>query len=265
MDIQLLLTVFALGFLGSFLAGMLGIGGSVILYPVLLFVPPLIGVGAFTAHEVAGIGAVQSLFASISGTLAYKKGGFLHKSLIIYMGTSVLLGSLVGSTLSNSFSEDTINLIYGVMATIAAILMFTPKKPTQDENKMEVWFSKKLAVPLSLAVGICGGIVGAGGAFLLVPIMITILKIPVRVTIASSLAVTFLSSIGTTFGKVATGQVLVLPALMIIGASLLAAPIGAFVGQKTKVSSLQVVLAVVITATSLKIWFDLLKKSISFH
>ncbi|MCP1189769.1 hypothetical protein NKR17_11950 [Priestia flexa] len=73
------------------------------------------------------------------------------------------------------------------------------------------------------------------------------------------------SSIGTTFGKVATGQVLVLPALMIIGASLLAAPIGAFVGQKTKVSSLQVVLAVVITATSLKIWFDLLKKSISFH
>lgn len=262
MDVQLLITVFALGFFGSFLAGMLGIGGSVVLYPLLLFVPPLVGVGIFSAHEVAGIGAVQSLFASVSGALAYKKGGYLNKPLILYMGISVLVGSLIGSTLSNSFSEGMINFIYGVMATIAAGLMFMPKKNNPAADSFEVTFSKPLAAALAFLVGICGGIVGAGGAFLLVPIMITVLKIPVRVTIASSLAVTFISSMGTTFGKVMTHQVLLLPALMIIGASLLAAPIGAFVGQKTKVASLQVILAVVITATSLKIWFDLLMKSI---
>ncbi|TYR81581.1 sulfite exporter TauE/SafE family protein [Priestia megaterium] len=262
MDVQLLITVFALGFLGSFLAGMLGIGGSVILYPVLLFVPPLIGVGQFTAHEVAGIGAVQSLFASVSGALAYKRGGYLNKQLILYMGVSVLIGSLIGSTFSHSFSEDMINFIYAIMATIAAGLMFAPKKHNVYNDSLDVNFSRKVASALSFIVGICGGIVGAGGAFLLVPIMITVLQIPVRVTIASSLAVTFISSIGTTFGKVMTDQVLFLPALMIIGASLIAAPIGAFVGQKTKVVSLQIILAIVITATSFKIWFDLVTKSI---
>ena len=84
------------------MSGMVGIGGAIINYPLLLFVPPLLGLAAFSAHDVSGISAVQVLFASISGVLAYRKGGFLNKKLIIYMGAGVLIGSIMGSFGSHS-------------------------------------------------------------------------------------------------------------------------------------------------------------------
>src|SRR5690625_7907015 len=89
--------------------------------------------------------------------------------------------------------------------------MLLPKpKEKPDEDLSNVTFNKPLAASLSFIVGIAAGIVGAAGAFILVPIMIVVLKIPTRMTIASSLAITFISSIGTAVGKIATGQVLLL-------------------------------------------------------
>jgi uncharacterized protein len=106
--------------------------------------------------------------------------------------------------------------------------------------------------------GISAGIVGAAGAFLLVPIMLVILKIPTRMTIASSLAITFISSIGATIGKVSTGQVEYLPTVVMIIASLIASPLGAIVGKKVNTKVLQVILAILILATAIKIWADIL-------
>ncbi len=85
---------------------------------------------------------------------------------------------------------------------------------------------------LAFIVGIGAGIVGAGGAFLLVPIMLTILKIPTRMTIASSLAITLISSIGAITGKNLNGTISILPALIRVIASLLASPLGANAGKR---------------------------------
>lgn len=85
-SIMYIVVIFAIGFVGSFVSGMLGVGGSIIKYPMLLYIPPLFGLAAFTAHEVSGISAVQVLFASAAGVWAYRKGGLLNKQLILYMG-----------------------------------------------------------------------------------------------------------------------------------------------------------------------------------
>ncbi|MBT2624166.1 sulfite exporter TauE/SafE family protein [Bacillus sp. ISL-32] len=258
MDIAFIITLFIIGFIGSFISGMIGIGGSVINYPMLLYVPSLVGVMSLTAHEVSGIGAIQVFFATLGGVWAYRKSGFLNKALIIYMGGSILIGSVLGSYFSHLISEKGINFIYGILAIIAVILMFLPKKVQKHREGEEVIFNKWLALSLAFIVGGVSGILGAGGAFILVPIMLSILNIPVRVTVASSLAITFLSSIGATVGKVVTGQVLFVPALILIFASLIASPIGAMVGQKVNTKSLQWVLALLISATAIKIWLGFL-------
>lgn len=253
-----IIVIFLIGFIGSLISGMLGIGGSIIKYPMLLFIPPLFGLAAFSAHEVAGISAIQVFFATIGGVWAYRKGDYLNKKLIIYMGTSILIGSFLGGFGSKLLSENGINLIYGILALLAAIMMFIPKKGIDDIPLNEVTFNKWLAAGLALIVGIGAGIVGAAGAFLLVPIMLVVLKIPTRMTIASSLAITFISSIGSTAGKIATGQVDYIPALIMVIASLIAAPIGAKVGKKMNTKVLQMMLAVLILATAVKIWIDIL-------
>ncbi|MFW0782686.1 sulfite exporter TauE/SafE family protein [Rossellomorea marisflavi] len=258
MDVSFIVVIFLIGFIGSYISGMLGIGGSIIKYPMLLYIPPLVGVAAFSAHEVSGISAVQVFFATIGGVWAYRKGGYLNKTLIAYMGGSILIGSFVGGYGSKLMSEGGINLIYGILALIAAIMMFIPKKGLDDIPLKQVTFNKWLAALLSLIVGVGAGIVGAAGAFLLVPIMLVVLKIPTRMTIASSLAITFISSIGATVGKVTTGQVDYGPAAIMVIVSLIASPLGAMAGKKVNTKWLQMILALLITATTIKIWWDIL-------
>lgn len=153
--------------------------------------------------------------------------------------------------------ENGINIVYGIIALIATIMMFIPKKRTDETPVNLVTFHKPAASLLAFLVGIGAGIVGAGGAFLLVPIMLVVLKIPTRMTIASSLAITLISSIGATIGKVTTGQFDYLPAFILILASLIAAPLGAKSGQKMNTNVLQTILAVLILGTTIKIWFDI--------
>ncbi|MGG3307576.1 sulfite exporter TauE/SafE family protein [Paenibacillus lautus] len=258
MNITFIITIFLIGFIGSYISGMVGIGGSIIKYPMLLYIPPLFGFAAFTAHEVSGISAVQVFFATIGGVWAYRKGGYLNKTLIIYMGSAILLGSFIGGFGSKMMSEGGINLIYGILALIAAVMMFIPNKGVDDIQLDQVKFNKWLAAGLALAVGIGAGIVGAAGAFLLVPIMLVVLKIPTRMTIATSLAITFISSIGSTVGKLTTGQVNYIPALIMVVASLIASPLGAAAGKKMNTKILQIILAVLILATAIKIWLDIL-------
>ncbi len=258
MDFAFIITIFLIGFIGSYVSGMLGIGGSIIKYPMLLYIPPLFGLAAFSAHEVSGISAIQVFFATIGGVWAYRKGGYLNKTLIIYMGSAILIGSFVGGYGSKLMSEGGINLIYGILALIAAVMMFIPKKGIDNVPLDQVTFNKWIAASFALIVGIGAGIVGAAGAFLLVPIMLVVLKVPTRMTIASSLAITFISSIGATVGKITTGQIDYFPAFIMIVASLIASPLGAMAGKKMNTKVLQVILAVLIAATAVKIWIDIL-------
>src|SRR5699024_1678608 len=110
---------------------------------------------------------------------------------------------------------------------------------------------------LELIVRVAAGIVVVAGAFILVPIMIVVLKILTRMTIASSLAITFILSIGTAVGKIATGQVLLLPAIILVIASIIVALLGSIAGNTMNTKYLQWILAGLILASAIKIWFEL--------
>ncbi|RUS45678.1 sulfite exporter TauE/SafE family protein [Cohnella sp. AR92] len=253
-----LLTLFAIGFIGSFISGMVGIGGSIIKYPMLLYIPPALGFAAFTAQEVSAVSAVQVFFATIAGAFAYRKSGLINKQLVIYMGIPIVLGSFIGGYGSKFLPDSVINVTYAVLALVAAIMMFLPKKGSDGGDYSKLTFNKGIATGSAAVVGILSGIVGAAGAFITVPIMLVVLKIPTRVAIASSLVITFISSIGSSVGKVMGGHMLLVPSIIMVIASIIASPIGAKIGQKMKVKVLQYVLALLIAATVVKIWLDIL-------
>lgn len=258
MDLVWIITIFTIGFLGSFISGMVGIGGSIINYPMLLFIPVALGFTAFTAQEVSAISAIQVFFASLMGMLVFRKGGLLNRTLVLYMGASIIVGSFAGSFVSNTLPSSVINLVYAMLALIAAIMMFLPKQGKDLQDVSEVTFNKPLAVILALIIGTVSGIVGAAGAFITVPVMLVVLKIPTRVAIASSLAVTFISSIGSTTGKLLGGHMLLVPSIVLVVASAIASPIGAKLSKRINTKILQWILVALITATVFKIWFSIL-------
>lgn len=262
MDVLLLLLMVSIGFVGSFFSGLLGIGGAIISYPMLLFIPPALGVAQFSAQEVSVISMFQVFFASLSGVLAFRKRNgknspLIHKGLVRDMGVSILAGSLIGAALSRYLSNESINLVYGILAIIAVILMLVKNRGT-EEAAGEVAYNRFIAAGAAFVVGIVSGIVGAGGAFILIPIMLTVLRIPTRVTIASSLAIVFISAIGGVIGKLSGGQIPLLPVLYTVIGSVMGAPIGSMVSAKSDVKYLRYGLIVLICATAIKIWSDIL-------
>lgn len=262
MDVLLLLLMVSLGCVGSFFSGLLGIGGAIISYPMLLFIPPALGVAQFSAQEVSVISMFQVFFASLSGVLAFRKRNgknspLIHKGLVRDMGVSILAGSLIGAVLSQYLSNESINLVYGILAIIAVILMLVKNRGTEGAAG-EVAYNRFIAAGIAFAVGIVSGIVGAGGAFILIPIMLTVLKIPTRVTIASSLAIVFISAIGGVIGKLSGGQIPLMPVLYTVIGSVLGAPVGSMVNAKSDVKYLRYGLIVLICGTAIKIWSDIL-------
>lgn len=127
-SILFLLLIFIIGFVGSFISGMVGIGGSIIKYPMLLYIPSILGFAAFTAHEVSGISAIQVFFATIGGVWAYRKGGYLNKQLIIYMGASILIGSFIGGFGSRFLSEGAVNFCLCHPCDHAVVMMIFGRK-----------------------------------------------------------------------------------------------------------------------------------------
>ena len=132
---------------------------------------------------------VQVFFATLSGMFVFKKGGYISIPLVAYMGSTIILGSFIGGYGSKFLSNGTINLVYAILALLAAILMLFPKPAVDGETVAnEVEFNRFYAIFFALIVGVASGIVGAAGAFIIVPIMLVILKIPTRIAIGSSLS-----------------------------------------------------------------------------
>lgn len=262
MDALLLVLMLSLGLIGSFFSGLLGIGGAIINYPLLLFVPDWLNVAHFTAQEVSSISMFQVFFSSLSGVLAFRrnhgKGSpLIHKGLVKDMGISILVGSLLGGFISRYLTGESINLVYGILAIVAVILMLIKNKG-KGEILQDVTYNRAIAIPSAFVVGVVSGIVGAGGAFVLIPIMLTVLRIPTRVTIASSLAIVFISAIGGVLGKLTTGHIPLWPVLFTVIGSVLGAPLGSRVSAKMNVNVLRYGLLILICATAFKIWSDII-------
>src|SRR5699024_1084342 len=144
------------------------------------------------------------------------KGGFVNQKLMLSMGVFTLIGGFIGGTSSGNMSNDTINLVYGILALLAVILMLIPRPEREmGITGADLEYSKILASLISLIIGVGAGIGGARRTCLLGPVMITILKIPPRISIAPSRGIPSLSSIGTTTGKVLTGDILWAPAIIV--------------------------------------------------
>ena len=119
--------------------------------------------------------------------------------------------------------------------------------------------SGMLGFSVSLIVGLLAGAVGAGGVFLLAPIMLQVLQIPVNLVVGSSLGIAFLSAVSGVAGKLLTGQVPGWPALALVAGALPGAQLGAAAGSRLRPAQVRFALAVLVVGITLKMWWDLLR------
>ena len=261
MTLALALTLIALGFVGAFVSGLVGVGGATVMIPLLYYVPPLLAVGSLDIKQVAGITMTQVLVASLLGAWTHGRGAPLHRKLALVGGTAMALGALIGALASSYVSGRALLAIFAVMTTVALPLMFVP--PTRriaDIDGAEVPFSVAGAVVYPGAIGIASGLIGAGGAFLLVPVLIALIRIPVRMSIGTSLAMTGMSAAMGFLGKALTAQIPFWPAVAVVLGSLPGAPLGAKLSRRAPVNVLRLVLGFLIALVTIRVWVDVLSR-----
>jgi uncharacterized membrane protein YfcA len=238
----------------GFTSGLLGIGGGIIMAPLLLFVPPLFGLAAFSMKTITGLTLFQALVACIIGTLTHRRFNYVSRDLVVYMGSSIFIASLAGGAATKFVSNNLLLVLFAFLAGAAAILILKknlsdPEKP--DESILQ--FSKFRAVSAAVSVGFIGGLVGQGGSFILIPLMTAYVRIPTRIAIGSNLAIVTLASFAGFSGKALVGEInwpLTLPILVAVP---IAAYWGSILSHKCSVALLRRLLAVIIVLAVVKI------------
>jgi len=157
---------------------------------------------------------------------------------------------------SKHVPETAMLVVFGVMLLIGTAMMAfpSPRHLSAFTEGNEVRFNPFLAAGIGLSVGLVAGMIGAGGGFLVVPLLIYVLRIPVKVAIGTSLGVVLIGSLAGGAGKIFTGQVAWLPATALVLGSVTLAHYGAMVSKKITSRMLRYLLLIVLLASSVQIW-----------
>src|SRR5262245_150312 len=143
--------------------------------PLLLYVPPLLGVGRLDLKSVAAITMVQVFVAAASGMLAHSRRHAVRRDLALVGGLAMAAGSLTGAILSHFADERTLLVVFGFMTLSALVILFLPVETVGPPLLAEcVPFDRPRATAVCGGVGVAAGLVGAGGAFLLVPLLMVV-------------------------------------------------------------------------------------------
>ena len=253
------IALFVLAFFGAFVSGLVGVGGAIVMIPLLYYVPPLLGAGELPIKAVAGLSMTQVLAAAAMGAWSHGRHALVHRGLALTGGAAMAAGSLVGAVLSSHVSGRALLVTFALMTTIALPLMLvSPAEPPGGDDRATITFNRAVVIALFGAIGVVAGLVGAGGAFLVVPVLVGVLRLPMRLGIGTSLAMVGVSAVTGFLGKALTGQIPLGPALTVVLGSLSGAPLGSRISRRVPVPVLRGVLAGIITLVMLRVWYDVI-------
>jgi uncharacterized membrane protein YfcA len=279
-----ILFLLGLGVLVGFLSGLFGVGGGFLLTPLLIMlgIPPTVA-AASDSNQIVG--------ATVSGTYAHYRLG----NVDFKMGIFLLIGGLIGGTLGVQIikilrhlgnADFLIRITYVVMLGCVGTYMFFEslqqirrakrgvERLTGKESllirvymslpwqmrfeRSGVTHSPLMPLFLGSFVGMLGGIMGLGGGFIMVPMMVYILRMPMHVTIGTNLfQEVFMCCNVTILQAILNHTVDLLLAMILLLGSTLGAQVGARVSRFLQADQLKILLASIILLVMLKMLADL--------
>ncbi len=252
------LVVWLLGAVGAFVAALLGVGGAIVMLPLLLYVPPALGVPALGIKTATALAATQVLCASVTAAIVHQRRGFVDGRLVLWVGPAMTAGSTVGAIGTTMLPNAVIMTVFAAAATIAGAMLAWPAGRFVDDASWHGEFSRLGACVIGAAAGLLVGLVGAG-TFVLAPAFLHLLRVPTRVAIASSLAVAILAAASATFAKSAAGLIpLDLAAAIFLG-TVPGALAGARVSHRLSPRVLRMLLTAILALVALRAWWAVLR------
>ena len=237
--------------IASFLSGLLGIGGGVVLTPLLLYLPPALGVGALPVKIITGLTIVQAISGSVLGAFRHRSYGNVSTRLVLLMGPTGAAASLVGALISRDTSDRVLLGIFALLAIVTAVMLLLPVE-SQEVGTGDLHASVPLAIGISVVLGFLGGMVGIGAIATIIGTLVYLLRVPPRIAIGTSLGIGMFAAVAALIGKAATSQIDPPLAAIVALVALVASPIGAYISVRTAPPVLMRILAAVVVIAALR-------------
>jgi len=258
-----LLAYLALGAIAGFLAGLFGVGGGLVLVPVLLL---LFDAQHFPAehmmHLALGTSMATILFTSLASMRKHHQHGAVNWRVVQNISPGILFGTVLGALLATSIPTRGLGIFFALFVYFAATQFMFEVRPRASRQLPGI-------AGMTLAgvfTGWISTLVSIGGGTVIVPFLIWC-NVPLRNAIGTSAAIGFPVAFGGTLGYIATGMgipslpahtlgYVYLPALVWVAlASVITAPLGAKATHRIKIGVLRQVFAVLlITLASKLLW-----------
>ncbi|WBY02320.1 sulfite exporter TauE/SafE family protein [Ramlibacter tataouinensis] len=250
--IYLVLELAALGLATGFLAGLLGIGGGMIMVPFITLILGQRGVDPDLAVKMAIATSMATIiFTSVSSVRAHHKRGAVRWDLVKRLAPGIVIGSLAGSLgVFALLKGSVLAIVFAGFVGFSATQMFLNKKPKPTRQMP----GTAGTVAAGGVIGFLSGLVGAGGGFISVPFMAWC-NVAIHNAVATSAALGFPIAVANVVGYVGSGMrvgglppgsfgYIWLPALAVIAlASVSTAPLGARAAHALPVARLKRIFA----------------------
>lgn len=257
-----------LGVLSGFLAGLLGVGGGIVLVPGLFFLFSQLGYAPeHLMHMAVGTSLAIIIPTGFSSARSHWKRGAVNFVLLRRLAPWILLGVGFGTLIANAISGDAMHMIFAAMLIfLAALMNLDPSRFSFSPRALEQPWSGIMGA----VIGVLSTLMGIGGATVSVPYM-TLGRTPIREAIGTASALGPVISIPAAIGFVIIGFMAApgtLPPfslgyinfaawVFIVPFSVLVAPLGARVAHRVPVKTLRMIFSVFLMIVALRMLYGM--------
>lgn len=201
--LPLILLMLATGLVGGTLAGLMGIGGGIVIVPVLEYALAFIGVDPAVRMHVAVATSLATIIpTSISSSRAHIRRGAVDFSLVRKWGPAIFSGAALGSWIAARVDSSGLAAIFALVALLVAVKMILPLEKVRLGDRVPGGVSGAIYPGL---IGVISTLMGIGGGALSVTTL-TIFNVPIHRAVATSAFFGLLIAVPGAIGFMITGQ-----------------------------------------------------------
>lgn len=190
------------GAVGGVIAGMLGVGGGIVIVPVLDLVLAALGIDSSVRMRVAVATSLATIIpTAISSSRAHEAKGAVDHDQLRRWGVAIFLGAIAGVLLASRVSGDVLSAVFGIVALLVAVKMLLP---LEGKHIAETMPGGVVGQAIPFAIGGISSMMGIGGGTLSVPVM-TLFNVPIHRAVGTAALFGLLISAPAAVAFVVTG------------------------------------------------------------
>ncbi|MFB5630698.1 MAG: sulfite exporter TauE/SafE family protein [Nitrosopumilaceae archaeon] len=242
-----------LGFAAGILGSIIGLGGGIIIVPVLTFFG--------FSPTLAASNSIFAVFSNaVASSISYAKQRRIEFSLALKLGLLSIPGTIVGAYVSSEITPSIFKILFAFILISASVYIFSKRKIEEKNNN----FSKQLmvlAIGASFFAGIISGLFGVGGGIIFVPLMVIVMGLSMKIAAPTSQFILLIASASALVTHTLLGHPDFYQALLLSIGAFVGGLVGAKLSLDIKENSLKILISIVMIAAAIKLFLDSLEVS----